>query len=108
MSLPGTPRDLPTMEAHLERAYVNSVELWKYDDMHLRVVAPHGTWREHRVTLQEVRMDMAAMRSCIDAMRKALETIADSNTMSPDVGAYQLQEIARQAVGVRNKTNDLS
>lgn len=75
MSLPGTPRDLPTMEAHLQRASAAITDLWRYDNMMLRQASPIGNWREQAALLAELRQDLAALRSCVTALAEDNDTL---------------------------------
>lgn len=69
MKLPGTPRDLATMEEHLERAERNAAKLWEFDDMQLHHVGG-GPLVAATTLLREVRQDLSALRSCISALQK--------------------------------------
>lgn len=70
--LPGVPRDLNTIEAHVARAYTNSVTLWAHNEMRLRNIRT-GKYSDQTQMLREIRHDMDAMRSCIEALKKELD-----------------------------------
>lgn len=69
-SLGGTPRDLTTMEQHVERAEQTALLLWSYSRMKLMHCQDTTTYRQHDTALHTIRQDLGALVSCIRTFQK--------------------------------------
>lgn len=69
-SLPGTTRDLQTMEQHIERAEQISVRLWAYRKMKLLHCQNNATYEQQDDILRAMRNDIGALISCIRSFQK--------------------------------------
>lgn len=75
--LPGTPRDLPTIEAHLERVERWRMKLWKYDSMKLKHCSNTYNYDEADELLKHIRHDVGAIVSSLHALKRELENASD-------------------------------
>lgn len=102
--LPGTPRDLSTMEEHIARSERNSVKLYEYRDMELYHCDGKTIATNQTKLLDEIRQDLCAMRSCIQSMSRVLQSIADATP--GECNLFDIQAQARKAVGVKKANAD--
>ncbi|MDH3740541.1 MAG: hypothetical protein OER56_02990 [Hyphomicrobiales bacterium] len=68
--LPGTPRDLQTIEAHLERMEAWAVELWKANNIDIHWCDGTASEGMHGL-LDNIRKDAGAITSCVRDLQKS-------------------------------------
>lgn len=68
--LPGTPRDLPTVEDHLERAHGTAIKLWAHKEMQLRHCKDGAELEDATELLRNIRHDIGVLVSCLHQIQK--------------------------------------
>lgn len=102
IQLPGTTRDLDTMENHIKRAEGNAVHLYECSNMALTYM--NGNVHPHQTTiLDALRNDIPAMASCIRRLTTTLQSIA---TASPEVYASELREKAAEVISLEPSSHE--
>lgn len=93
VELPGSPRDLGTMKAHMYRLADWSVDLWKAEDLTLHMC--DGSVVEDKATLNAIRQDGCAVLGCVNHMIDLLAEIAHA---PKDATADDLRKIAQRVI----------
>lgn len=73
MPISGTPRDLPTIEAHMERMEAWSIKLWEHKEMKLLHCKNVYDFDDATPMLENIRNDVGAALSAIRALKRELD-----------------------------------
>jgi len=101
-TLPGTPRDLLSIEAHMERSERNSVFLYTYETMKL-INSGHAGIYTSASLLAEIRHDLCATRSALYAIKKLNE---DRQTVRLSFNRVITTNPSEQASGLYLRISD--
>lgn len=88
----GNSRDLPTIDAHIDRLYKNNSVLWNADDLVLKM--DDGVMHTRRDLLLQLRNDVATTLSTFASAEAVLQSIASMNGSDKDA-ADKMREIAK-------------
>jgi hypothetical protein len=97
MRLPGTSRDLKTVEAHLERVRKNAINLYKFRSMDLTKMDGSQIVGQSSM-LADIRHDLCVMRSAVEAYERKMAIVQSIASSDPETFAATLREMAQQAL----------